>query len=311
MSSTENTTIIRSEIWYHNGSVVLQAQNTQFCVHWGVLSQHSVFFRDMHRLPQPDPSEQLSVDGCPVIELQDTVRTTIFNEKGILFQYVASFVHLGRKYDFKALFDIAVERLAFENPTTLEEYVALLDALRPAIWKTVDHSTTWIVHYAGIHYNMLTLARENNLLAILPCAYYRFAKGSLESIFREIQSPDGTVSTLSSSDRITCALGHERLLQVQWQSCSSLGWLIAWKPVPDCKDVSRCQQWQQSILNTILTSTKVHSFILVSYVQRGFCAPCAQLGGTALTAGRAKMWEDLPSFFNLPPWSELKNYNEL
>jgi hypothetical protein len=74
MSSTENTTIIRSEIWYHDGSVVLQAQNTQFRVHWGVLSQHSVFFRDMHRLPQPDPSEQLSVDGRPVIELQDTVK---------------------------------------------------------------------------------------------------------------------------------------------------------------------------------------------------------------------------------------------
>jgi hypothetical protein len=110
-----------------------------------------------------------------------TILSAIFNEKGIPFQYVANFVRLGRKYDFKALFDIAVERLAFENPTTLEEYVALLDALRPAIWNTVDHSTTQIVHCAGIHYNMLTLARENNLLAILPCAYYRFAKGSLVS----------------------------------------------------------------------------------------------------------------------------------
>jgi hypothetical protein len=110
-----------------------------------------------------------------------TILSAIFNEKGIPFQYVANFVRLGRKYDFKALFDIAVERLAFENPTTLEEYVALLDALRPAIWKTIDHLTTRIVHYAGIHYDMLTLARENNLLAILPCAYYRFAKGSLVS----------------------------------------------------------------------------------------------------------------------------------
>jgi hypothetical protein len=74
MSSTENATIIRSEIWYHDGSVILQAQSTQFRVHWGVLSQHSVFFCDMHWLPQLDPSEQLSVDGCPVIELQDTVK---------------------------------------------------------------------------------------------------------------------------------------------------------------------------------------------------------------------------------------------
>lgn len=63
--------ITRSDIWYHDGSLVLQAHNIQFRVHWSVLSQHSSFFRDMQGLPQPP--DQPSVDGCPILELSDTV----------------------------------------------------------------------------------------------------------------------------------------------------------------------------------------------------------------------------------------------
>ncbi|KAJ6495795.1 hypothetical protein C8R47DRAFT_957081, partial [Mycena vitilis] len=58
------------EIWYKDGSVVLQAQNTQFRVHWTLLAQHSAVFSDMMGLPQPP--DQPSVEGCPVVELQDT-----------------------------------------------------------------------------------------------------------------------------------------------------------------------------------------------------------------------------------------------
>jgi hypothetical protein len=65
------STTSRSEIWYGDGSVVLQARGTQFRVYWGVLAQQSSFFRDMQNLPQPP--DQPSVDGCPVIELHDDV----------------------------------------------------------------------------------------------------------------------------------------------------------------------------------------------------------------------------------------------
>jgi hypothetical protein len=61
---------MRSDIWYKDGSVVLQADGIQFRVHWGVLSEHSSFFRDLENLPQPP--DQPSVDGCPVVELLDT-----------------------------------------------------------------------------------------------------------------------------------------------------------------------------------------------------------------------------------------------
>jgi hypothetical protein len=61
----------RSEIWHSDGSIVLQADNTQFRVHWGLLALHSSFFRNMQGLPQPP--NQPSIDGCPIVALHDAV----------------------------------------------------------------------------------------------------------------------------------------------------------------------------------------------------------------------------------------------
>ncbi|KAJ6519013.1 hypothetical protein C8R45DRAFT_1204281 [Mycena sanguinolenta] len=52
---TENEPGITRSIdrWFNDGSVVLQAGNTQFRVHWGVLAPHSSVFRDMRGRPKP------------------------------------------------------------------------------------------------------------------------------------------------------------------------------------------------------------------------------------------------------------------
>jgi hypothetical protein len=93
---------------------------------------------------------------------------TFLLQKVLPFAVVAALIRLGRKYDFRDLLDTAVERLMFENPTTLEGYDALI------IDDDSDtHQTTRISEQPGILYDMLTLARENNIESALPCAYYR------------------------------------------------------------------------------------------------------------------------------------------
>lgn len=186
------STIKRSEIWYHDGTVVLQAQNTQFRVYFGFLAQHSAFFRDLQSLPQP--LDQPAVDGCPIVELPDTVtdveyllkavhspyaynlivriRLTFFHTSMFMAQAalplsaVGALIRLGRKYDFQELFNSAVERLAFENPTTFEGVDALLST-------SLEYVPKRIIPYSGILFDIVTLARENNILSVLPCAYYR------------------------------------------------------------------------------------------------------------------------------------------
>lgn len=42
-----------SDLWFDDGSVICQAENTLFKVHMSQLARHSVCFRDMFSLPQP------------------------------------------------------------------------------------------------------------------------------------------------------------------------------------------------------------------------------------------------------------------
>lgn len=80
------------DLWFQDGSVILATESSLFRVHISVLSRHSLFFRDMFRLPQPPqiPSQRLSpgVDDleldwedlgmqcgeskCPVVQLHDS-----------------------------------------------------------------------------------------------------------------------------------------------------------------------------------------------------------------------------------------------
>jgi len=73
-----NSDITKSaEFWFHDGSVVLQAQSTQFRVHMTVLSLHSTVFRDMFSMPQPAEAE-LTIEGCPIVHVSDTAQDVGF-----------------------------------------------------------------------------------------------------------------------------------------------------------------------------------------------------------------------------------------
>jgi hypothetical protein len=62
----------RSEYWFDDGSVVIQAEYTQFRVHRTLLARHSSVFRDMFSVPQPIANSELLVEGCSVVHLSDS-----------------------------------------------------------------------------------------------------------------------------------------------------------------------------------------------------------------------------------------------
>ena len=60
--------LVRSDVWYEDGNVILQAENTQFKVHKSLLAQNSSVFADMFSFPQPPTSDAAStVDTCPIV----------------------------------------------------------------------------------------------------------------------------------------------------------------------------------------------------------------------------------------------------
>jgi len=61
-----------TDYWFDDGSIVLQAEWTQFRVHRSTLALYSSVFRDMFELPQPDNGEPM-VDGCVLVHLPDSM----------------------------------------------------------------------------------------------------------------------------------------------------------------------------------------------------------------------------------------------
>lgn len=56
-----------------DGSIVLQAERTQFKVHRSVLARVSTVFSDVLSIPQPLEDKE-SIDGCPLLHLQDAAQ---------------------------------------------------------------------------------------------------------------------------------------------------------------------------------------------------------------------------------------------
>lgn len=65
---------VRSDIWYEDGNVILQAEGTQFKVHKSILAQSSSVFKDMFSFPQPPSVGTELVEGCPIVHLSDSAK---------------------------------------------------------------------------------------------------------------------------------------------------------------------------------------------------------------------------------------------
>ena len=61
------------ELWYHDGSVVLEAQGTYFKLYREILAQASPVFKDMFAFPQ-NPTDCETYDGCPLVHMPDVVQ---------------------------------------------------------------------------------------------------------------------------------------------------------------------------------------------------------------------------------------------
>jgi hypothetical protein len=60
-----------SELWYADGTVILDNGSVQFRVYRGILAANSSVFNDMFSIPQPSGGDDL-IEGCEVVQLHDS-----------------------------------------------------------------------------------------------------------------------------------------------------------------------------------------------------------------------------------------------
>jgi hypothetical protein len=94
----------------------------------------------------------------------------------------------------------------------------------------------------------------------------------------------------------------------QFQPGYTLGWLRKWDYVEDCTSRAECRKAREKRFSNVFNLGQLVALTLFKVTDKSkYCAKCKEHRRELLVSGRQKSWQDLPGFFDLPPWSELTN----
>ncbi|KAJ7184750.1 hypothetical protein C8R46DRAFT_1158881 [Mycena filopes] len=191
--SKKLTNIVRSELWFLDGNIVILASSVAFKVHRGQLRRHSEVFDDLFSIPQPQ--DQDLYDGCPWVEVYDCPSDVLYFLKalydGLYFQSpgagdfpaVAAVLRLSSKYLVEHLRQRCMTRLDIDWPSSL------------ASWDQREQAATDALgHYApraSCPHPLLVidLALDLGLSSLLPAAMYDLARYGPSKIMAGTPAP--------------------------------------------------------------------------------------------------------------------------
>ncbi|EAU89406.1 hypothetical protein CC1G_07632 [Coprinopsis cinerea okayama7 len=320
MASSQEVTK-HPEFYYSDGSIVLRVQNTLFKVHQSVLARHSDVFGGMWDMPQPDGIEL--VDGCPVVELQDDVKDftdtlwavydsfhfdaldPLKSSLKDLLTFISGVLQVSTKYNMVKLRKKCISLLLVKFPNNFENCAQLLQ-------NQSKYDSPDIIR-------LIRLARRTNVLEVLPWAYYLCTHLSVNDIMHD--------RVLSWEDKAICLAGKERLWQAQKSTSNSV--LFSFTPVPQC--ASQCQsRLLTSVPGTTLNGPSSSSTPLLmgmpyreaeelrqnphplgefdgwTSLERQICSKCLSHQMALHKQGRQKIWEALPTYFELGTWEDIR-----
>ncbi|KAJ7142423.1 hypothetical protein C8R44DRAFT_923985 [Mycena epipterygia] len=198
-------TIVRSELWFYDGNIVIIAGSIAFKVHRGQLRRHSEVFDDVFSIPQP--KDQDLYDGCPWVEVYDCPSDMLYFLKALYdglyfktpgandFPAVAAVLRLSTKYLVEHLRQRCMTRLELDWPLTL------------AGWDQREQAATdGVGHYsprASCPHPILVvdLALDLGLSSILPAALYDLARYGPSKILAGTPAPPLSFTSERSAPR--------------------------------------------------------------------------------------------------------------
>jgi hypothetical protein len=210
---------------------------------------------------------------------------------------VAAFLRLGKKYDISILRSEAIKRLTYECPSSLEDFDKL------EFWSMIEAED-------GLPLEIVRLARENDLPSVLPIALYCCCRCySAVEILNGVKGRDGHHISLSAEDREACIVANQRIIQAQ--ATTSFSWMYPGTASSSlytyCRNPTSCPSARKDLLcRTFLPLPKSIALDLwEAEWELGMCDICVDAAKKSHSEGREKMWDDLPTFFELSEWTEL------
>ncbi|KAF9554986.1 hypothetical protein CPC08DRAFT_821334 [Agrocybe pediades] len=330
----------KSYLWFEDGNVVLQAEKTLFRVHKTVLALHSEFFADMFSICHSQHESQPMFEaGCPLISTADSAAdltcllSSIYeNQKKhnpgreIEGTRAAALYRLGNKYGIDYLRDEMLLRLKIFFPSTLQDYqldreYEMITATLPPAFRDLLLDRKFIIHPFGTltvqdMMALANLAYQYKIMIVLPAVYARFAHLSNVWIafntslleFKDLKDP------LNPEFLNTCFVGKERIASAIQKAVSVR--VGSCNPLPPCDRRPKCTATASDILwqiGSIACNQGIRCFILsVQRVLDSSDLPvCEKCVKTVMTTEyepiREELWDNLPTYFGLPTWEEIKS----
>ncbi|KAF7791127.1 hypothetical protein EIP86_002138 [Pleurotus ostreatoroseus] len=300
------------ELWYADGTVVLQAGTTLFRVYTGILSQYSAIFRDLFAVPQPAVQEQYQ--GCPLVHLPDTasevyhllkvVHDMSFDVSRIRdVTVLGDILRISTKYEVREVRTRAINAFRQSYPTVAAEY---------AMTKNNPHFEPRSCPARRIY--VVNLLRETNTSTLLPAALLFCCHNDLDEILHGMAF-NGTHVELSAQDKEIVLMGRHRLTQRARRYSHRTMFYddpVDWPAATRCKEPKRCYAALSSYLHRFAISGWLNPLEPpVDEDKDDFCADCHVRQKRAFDAYFGNIWNNLPSAFSLPEWGALEETTQL
>ncbi|KAF7291416.1 F-box domain-containing protein [Mycena indigotica] len=286
-SEAASDTIIRSEVWFEDGNLLVQVQTTQFRLFRGSLAFHSPKLKALiEALPE---NAALVLDDNPAD--WEHVSKKLFHhaypDKELLpFVVIEAFARIGKKYEIQWLFNRARKLLNAAYPSVLD------------VWLSAHLNHTGATAHA---LESSILARVVDLPHLLPVAFWY-----LTFSHRISGLVTARAAALSEEDKKSILDGFRKRLHAE--SSTTLKWLQA-EGSDKCKKQggSECTVARLKLFASITKNSRgQRGWSWLTSWEKDLCEPCIAAGKALHTAGVRDLWECLPSLFNLPPWHELR-----
>ncbi|KAJ3558799.1 hypothetical protein NM688_g714 [Phlebia brevispora] len=292
-------------LWFEDGNVVLQAENTLFRVHQSMLSRNSEVFDGMFSVPRPDDTEQL--EGIPVVKLYDDpyeladFLDVLYN--GVKFQshshkphyvVIQSLLRLSSKYCVDYLRSEALFQLERMFPADISTFDSYAKGENPISFELADRVSA------------ANLTREMNLTVLHYRALYHCAIMPTKYLISGILHSRGTLVKLSDEDLILC-LGRGRM-RLTLATCQMMDQAFH-IPLPNCPRPRECQDCLRRIYDANRAHPSVVTYVALensdNWIEKAFtgnpqtkvCANCIRAVKDKATELRGEILKNLGTCF--------------
>ncbi|KAK7001410.1 glutamine amidotransferase type-1 domain-containing protein [Favolaschia claudopus] len=301
--------LLRSpEVWFDDGTIILEAESIQFKVFKGILAANSTVFNDMLVVGSSIPETNEMVDGCPVVRVFDSALDMKHFLKALHhvgyydpaettdFLLIAAILRLSTKYNVDFLRRRALAHISSLYPTTLQEWDLRKD--------------TAMEVFNARPFAVLLLAKETGHQALLPACMYLCADSvDINDILDGLTSIDGKHLELDWPDKRACIRGRQNLLLAL--RAEVFAFLTGNLTIQNCASPQRCDssklRWLQSLEASLGNGCPGIFSIKFPWnaFRKAVCENCYTASHTHSNTQRQLIWDKLPSYFGMPPWEEL------